>query len=55
MSWSVIAVKETDAELRDRLRYVAGEAPGILHEIERASDEKLEDLASRFNLKRRRV
>lgn len=42
---------ESDEALRDRIRYVAGES----REIEFAADQKLDELAWRYNLKRRQI
>ena len=44
---------ETDQELRDRLLYVAGDGQRERTEIERATGIVLEEIASRFNLRRR--
>ena len=45
---------ETDQELRDRLLYVAGDGQRDCMEIERAAGAALDEIAVRFNLKRRR-
>lgn len=45
---------ETDQELRNRLLYVAGDGQRDRMEIESAAGTLLDEIAERFNLKRRR-
>ena len=45
---------ESDQQLRERLKYVAGDRD-LLTEIERANGMQLDDIAERYNLRRRRL
>lgn len=46
---------ESDSDLRARLLYVAGDGEWLTRVISAASGERLDDLASCYNLKRRRT
>lgn len=49
-----VSRSETDQEFRNRLLYVAGDGQRDRLEIEHAIGEVLDEIADRFNLRRRR-
>lgn len=44
---------ETDDKLRERLLYVAADGEWLTQTIARATGSQLDDIASRYNLRRR--
>lgn len=45
--------RESDEQLRERLRYTSGDSPAEIRLIEAASSSELDDLAARRGLRRR--
>lgn len=53
-TYTPTVVLESDDDLRDRLRYVAADGQWLTRLIAEASGERLDEIASHYNLRRRR-